>query len=144
MIESHYPLSLTAVIVVGVLSGASFSQTAGSNTPTSRSDASLLQMAIEASHQVHKKQVGMTYIEIPIEQVTLSRHIGYQDLRPNTPAGAAKFEARIEATAQEACNQLKALYPLDIVATDNRQCVSDAVQGAMRQVRNLEARRNNS
>jgi UrcA family protein len=148
MIESHYPftlLSLTAIIGVGVFSGAAFAQTAGSNAPTSRSDASPLQITSEAAHQVHKKQVGMTYIEMPIEQITLSRHIGYQDLKLNTPAGAAEVEKRVEATAQEACNQLKALYPLDMVGTDNRRCVSHSVQGAMQQVRHLEAnRRNNS
>jgi UrcA family protein len=147
MIESHYPftlLSLTAVISAGIFSSAAFSQSTESSPSANRADTSLPQITIEASHQVHKKQVGMSYTGIPIEEVTLHRHVAYQDLKLNTSAGAAELDERIEATAQEACNQLKTLYPLDMAETDNRQCVRDAVQGAMQQAKNLEANRQNN
>ena len=144
MIESQYPfklLSFTALMGATVFSGAAFAQTSGSGASPGRSNTSLPQITVAASQQVHEKQVGTSYTGIPIEEVTLSRHVGYQDLKINTPAGAAELDKRIDATAREACHQLKTLYPLDMGDTDNRRCVSDAVQGAMQQVRTLEANR---
>ncbi len=141
MFQSHYRTSLLrlAGIGLGILSGAAIAQAADSNMPANTSDASLTQITIEASHQVHKKQVGMTYTGIPIEQVTLTRHVSYRDLNLHTPAGTAELDRRIEATAKEACNQLKTLYPLDMWDTDNRQCINGAVGRAMQQAKNLEA-----
>jgi len=140
MIESKYscPLlvGLAAAGGVALCSGSAFSQ---SNAHQDSSQASLPQITIEASHEVRKKQVGMSYTGIPIEEVTLSRHVSYRDLDLNTPSGVAALDKRIKATAQEACNQLKTLYPLDMWRTDNPQCVSAAVQGAMQQVKGLES-----
>lgn len=134
-------LSLTTMLGVGVLSGSAIAQAPSSDAAANRSGDSLPQITIEASHHVHKKQVGVSYTGIPIEQVTLSRHVSYKDLNLNTPAGAAELDKRIKATAQEACDQLKTLYPLDSTETDNRQCVSDAMQRATQQAKNLEASR---
>jgi UrcA family protein len=144
VIQSNYRsslLTLSAGIGLGILSGVALSQATSSNTLADHSDASLPLITIEASHQVQKKQVGKTYTGISIEQVSLSRHISYRDLNLNTPAGTARLEKRIKATAQEACDQLKSLYPLDIWDTDNRQCISGAVERAMQQAKNLEATR---
>jgi UrcA family protein len=96
---------------------------------------SLPPITVQASHGVTQKTVGMSYTGIPIEQVQLSRHVGYSDLDLSTPAGQAALEKRIKAVAQEACKQLQTLYPLEQWDTSNSTCVADAVQQAMQQAK---------
>src|SRR5271156_5013793 len=105
------------------------------STSFAQGNTSLPPITVQASHGVTQKQVGMTYTGIPIEQVQLSRQVGYSDLDLSTPAGQAALEKRIKAVAQEACKQLKTLYPLEQWDTDNRTCVADAVQKAMEQAK---------
>ena len=104
-----------------------------------QSNNSLPPITVQASHSVTQKQVGMSYTGIPIEQVQLSRHVGYSDLDLSTPAGQAALEKRIKTVAQEACKQLQTLYPLEQWDTDNRTCVADAVQQAMQQAKSAAA-----
>jgi UrcA family protein len=124
--DSLTPLVL-ATVVITLCAGNAFAQQQGQLAP----------ITVEASHQVQKKQVGMSYSGIPIEQVKLSRQVGYHDLNLGTPAGAAELEKRIKTTAEEACKQLRTLYPLDTWETDTRTCVADAVSNAMMQEKPL-------
>ncbi len=97
-------------------------------------DKQIPQVTVQASHQhVTKKIVGRSYSGIPIELVQLTRHVGYGDLDLAATAGAAELKKRIEATAHEACKQLDNLYPLEFSDTSDRQCIRDAVDGAMKQ-----------
>lgn len=91
------------------------------------------QITVQASQKVKTKQVGITYTGIPIEQVQLTRHVGYGDLDLATPAGKAALEKRIKDTAKTACQQLSTLYPLEQWMTDNQTCIADAVNSAMTQ-----------
>jgi UrcA family protein len=111
---------------------------AGSNV-FAQSSNTLSPITVQASHSVTQKTVGMSYTGIPIEQVQLSRHVGYSDLDLSTPAGQAALEKRIKTVAQEACKQLKTLYPLEQWDTDNSTCVADAVQQAMQQAKSAAA-----
>jgi UrcA family protein len=52
---------------------------------------------------------------------------------------ADALEKRIKAVAQEACKQLKTLYPLEQWDSDNATCVADAVQQAMQQAKSAAA-----
>jgi UrcA family protein len=111
---------------------------AGSNV-FAQGSTTLSPITVQASHNVTQKTVGMSYTGIPIEQVQLSRHVGYSDLDLSTPAGQAALEKRIKTVAQEACKQLKTLYPLEQWDTDNSTCVADAVQQAMQQAKSAAA-----
>jgi UrcA family protein len=103
------------------------------------SDNQLAQITVQAGHQVQKKHVGMSYTGIPIEQVSLSRQVGFRDLDLASPAGKSELDKRIKVVAKEACNQLRTLYPLEQWDTDNRSCVADAVQGAKTQEQTILA-----
>jgi UrcA family protein len=118
-----------AGIALAIAGSSAFAQ--GSN--------SLPPITVQASHGVTQKQVGMSYSGIPIEQVQLSRHVGCNDLDLSTPAGQAALEKRIKAMAEEACKQLKTLYPLEQWDTGNRTCVADAVEQAMQQAKSAAA-----
>jgi UrcA family protein len=118
-----------AGIALAIAGSSAFAQSSNSLPP----------ITVQASHDVTKKQVGMSYTGIPIEQVQLSRHVGYSDLDLSTPAGQAALEKRIKTVAQEACKQLQTLYPLEQWDTDNRTCVADAVQQAMQQAKSAAA-----
>src|SRR5271170_4436143 len=118
-----------AGIVLAIAGSSAFAQDS-SNLPP---------ITVQASHGVTQKQVGVSYTGIPIEQVQLSRHVGYSDLDLSTPAGQAALEKRIKAVAQEACKQLQTLYPLEQWDTGNRTCVADAVKQAMQQAKSAAA-----
>jgi len=98
-------------------------------------DSPVPQVTIQASHNVTRKIVGRSYTGIPIELVQLTRHVGYGDLDLAMTSGATELDNRIKATAREACKQLDTLYPLDFSDTSDRQCVRDAVDGAMAQAK---------
>jgi UrcA family protein len=102
-------------------------------------DNQMPQITVQAAHEVQKKQVGMTYTGIPIEEVSLSRHVGFRDLDLTIPAGKEELDKRIKAVAKEACEQLEKLYPLEQWETDTRTCIADAVKGAMKQEQTILA-----
>jgi UrcA family protein len=102
-------------------------------------DNQIPQITVQAAHGVQKKKLGMSFTGIPIEEVSLSRHVGFRDLDLTTPAGKAELEKRIKAVAKEACNQLQTLYPLEQWETDTRTCIADAVKDAMKQEQTILA-----
>ena len=126
-------LSMAASIGLVLSAGASLA------AANSDQNTSLSPITVQAHHEVQKKQVGMTYTGIPIEQVSLSREVGYGDLNLKTAEGREKLDHRIKTVAREACKQLHTLYPLDTWTTDNRTCIADAVQGAMNQEKTVVA-----
>jgi UrcA family protein len=94
---------------------------------------------VQATHDFQKKQVAMSCAGIPIEEVSLSRHVGFSDLNLKTPAGKDELDKRIKAVAKEACEQIKKLYPLEQRDTDTRICITDAVKGATEQEQTIFA-----
>lgn len=92
------------------------------------------QVTVQASHNVHRRQIGMSETGIPLEEISLSRHVSYADLDLTSAQGLDELDKRIETTAKEACQQLKTLYPLEQWETDNAACVADAVHGAKEQL----------
>jgi len=91
------------------------------------------QITVQASQKVKTKQVGISYTGIPIEQIQLTRHVGYGDLDLSSPAGKAALDKRIKDTAKAACEQLSTLYPLEQWTTDNRTCIADTIEAARKQ-----------
>jgi UrcA family protein len=92
------------------------------------------QITVQAHQKVTTKQVGISYTGIPIEEIQLTRHVGYGDLDLSSPKGKAMLEKRIKDTAKRACEQLNTLYPLDQWAIDDVQtCVDRAIDAATTQ-----------
>ena len=61
----------------------------------------------------HKREIlELTCTGIPIEQIELTPHVGYGDLKLATAAGASELEKRVKDTAAEARKQLATLYPV--------------------------------
>jgi UrcA family protein len=89
----------------------------------------MAQVTVEAARSV---QVGRTSSGVPIEQITLTRKVGYQDLDLTTQAGATALEKRVKDTAGEACKEIDRLYPLS--TPGGASCVKTAVDDAMKQV----------
>jgi UrcA family protein len=97
------------------------------------------QITVQASQNVKTKQVRISYTGIPIEQIQLTRHVGYGDLDLSTPVGKAALDKRIKDTAKDACGQLSTLYPLEQWTTDNQTCIADAIDAATTQEETIVA-----
>jgi UrcA family protein len=98
------------------------------------------QITVQAHQKVTTKQVGISYTGIPIEEVQLSRHVGYGDLDLSSPEGKAALDQRIKETAKKACDQLNSLYPLEQWSNEDIQtCVDRAIDGAVTQEKTIIA-----
>jgi UrcA family protein len=112
---------------------------AADRNDNSRQKDEMPKVTIEAAHEVQKRRVGTSYTGIPIEEVSLTRHVGVSDLDLSTPTGRAELDKRIKEVAKEACKQLETLYPLEDWVTDRDTCIADAVKGAKAQEQQLLA-----
>lgn len=70
---------------------------------------------------------------VPVDEVTLSRHVSFGDLDLSTHSGALEMEKRINLTAEATCKELERLYPIG--TGDGTSCIKRAVSGAMLQAR---------
>jgi UrcA family protein len=91
------------------------------------------QITVKANQKVSTKQVGVSYTGIPIEEIQLTRHVGYGDLDLSRPEGRATLDRRIKETAKKACWQLNSLYPLEQWVVDSPACVDRAIEAATTQ-----------
>jgi UrcA family protein len=80
-------------------------------------------------------------IGAPIEYVSVSREVRYDDLDLRTHWGAHVLRARIVRGAQEACRELDRRYPETSypMTEGSPPCVRSAVEGAMDQADNAIA-----
>ncbi len=129
-------MQLVPLAFAFALTGTAAAQNSNSQQ---HNDNQIPQITVRASHEVQRKQVGMSYTGIPVEEVSLSRHVGFRDLDLTTAAGKDELDKRIKAVAKEACNQIQKLYPLEQWDTDTRTCIADAVKGAMAQEQTILA-----
>jgi UrcA family protein len=129
-------MQLVLLAFAFALTGTAAAQNSNSQQPN---DDQIPQITVQASHEVQRKQVGMSYTGIPVEAVSLSRHVGFRDLDLTTAAGKDELDKRIKAVAKEACDQIQKLYPLEQWNTDTRTCIADAVKGAMAQEQTILA-----
>jgi len=70
-------------------------------------------------------------IGAPIEEVSLSRAVPYDDLDLRTDWGVRELHERIRATAHRLCRRLDFLYPIS--TSDSPPCYRTAVEDAMYQ-----------
>ena len=92
------------------------------------------EITIIAPHEIHRKTIGRTAIGAPIEQISLSHRVGYNDLNLTTNDGLAALRQRVADEAKLACDELDQLYPLDKDRDKNRKCVADATADAQAQI----------
>ena len=101
-------------------------------------DTALEEITVVAPRQVTREVVGRSSSTgADIELVSLTRRVSYADLDLALHADVMKLEERINDTAREACDQLERLYP--VASRDNRDCVGQAVGGAMQRVNEVIA-----
>ncbi len=67
-------------------------------------------------------------------QLTASSLVYFDDLNLQTKAGREALYSRVKQAAQETCDWLDQIYPLDQPLTDDRECVRDAISNAQAQV----------
>ena len=69
-----------------------------------------------------------TGVEAPVDQVTLTHLVSYEDLDLTTQFGDTELRRRVAETARFACEQLERLYPRqsESLAHCTRQAVDDA------------------
>jgi UrcA family protein len=125
-------IELTSATQMAIVALA-FAMTAPAALAAQIDNDQVSQITVQASQKVKTKQVGISYTGIPIEQIQLTRHVGYGDLDLASPAGKAALDKRIKDTAKAACEQLSRLYPLEQWTTDNQTCIADAIDAAMTQ-----------
>ena len=80
-----------------------------------------------------KAVVGRTSNGGPIEEVTLTRHVGYADLDLAKTADAAELQRRVDQTAKDSCKELDDRYPFE--PKQKQDCTKTTVDKAMAQVR---------
>jgi UrcA family protein len=97
------------------------------------------QITVQAKQKVSTKQVGVSYTGIPIEEIQLTRHVGYGDLDLSSSQGRAALDKRIRETAKKACAQLNSLYPLEQWIGDDGACLNRALDAAMAQEKTIIA-----
>ena len=68
----------------------------------------------------------------PSDRITVTHYINYSGLDLTTDAGVAELESRVQNSAEAVCKQLDKLYPL---ITPDKDCVREAAEGGMQQVR---------
>jgi UrcA family protein len=68
----------------------------------------------------------------PIEWVSISRPVSYQDLDLSTQWGVDELVRRVRGAARSACSQMDVMHP--IATSDSPPCYRDAIRRAMRDV----------
>jgi UrcA family protein len=73
--------------------------------------------------------------------VTVSREVSYKDLDLATAEGRAALESRVQQMAKDVCSELNRRYPSNVYVpvSSNKNCVKDAINEAMIQVRGVES-----
>jgi UrcA family protein len=90
------------------------------------------EVTISASREA-KIIVGHSASGAPIEEITLTRHVGYSDLDLKSKAGADALEKRVAETAKAACEELDKHYPL--MQKSSPDCAKASNAEAMVQVK---------
>jgi UrcA family protein len=143
--QSHLGAKLLLCAALSLSASAALAQNGPAASPTPSSnidvqntnptqDASSNALTVQARRNARHQVVGQAYAGIPIEQVTLTRQIGYGDVDIHSPNGIVTLRRRIFRTAREACQQLSGVYPAAIWTSSDAECVNDAVDSALAQL----------
>ncbi|HTT03696.1 MAG TPA: UrcA family protein [Steroidobacteraceae bacterium] len=92
------------------------------------------EVTVRAAREARHQDIGRDYAGIPVEQVTLTREVGYRDIDIHSPAGITTLRRRIDRTARDACAELTHIYPISSWTSSNQECVETAVNNALSQL----------
>jgi UrcA family protein len=68
----------------------------------------------------------------PVNKISLSRHVRYDDLNLRTARGASELRARVRDAAQDVCGTLAQAYP--VAEAPGTSCYKTALQDALLRV----------
>jgi UrcA family protein len=122
------PRMKCALLAAGLLAGSAMFMSGSAGAAQDE------EITVLAPRTIHREVVGHTAIGAPIEQVSLSRRVSYYGLDLRRPSDMNELERRIKMTANEACDQLKQLYPLDAATPSDQDCKTSAYNNGMEQV----------
>lgn len=97
------------------------------------------EVTVFAPYVVQKTKSGRP--RRPVTTVTINRDVSYKDLDLKTAEGQATLEARAKQAAQDICAELDRRYPVGAYTSvaENKNCVREATEEVMIQVRGVEA-----
>lgn len=81
-------------------------------------------VSVEAS-VLTRVLAGRPGVEAPVDEVTLTHLVSYEDLDLTTQAGVQELRRRVAETARFACEQLERLYPRH--AESIARCANEAI-----------------
>jgi UrcA family protein len=123
-----------AMLAVGLLAGGALFM------PHHASAAQDEEITVMAPRGVYRQQVGRSPTGVPIEEISLSRRVSYYGLDLRRPSDMNEMERRVRLTANEACDQITKLYPVDNFSTSDAECKSQAFKNGMDQVHMVAGR----
>ena len=124
---SHTLISAAGIVVAAVVAGDVIAQ----STP----NVPMPEVIVE-THRAVSTQIGTTSSGIPIHDVSMGYTVTAEGLDLSTPAGSRAMEARVSQAATAACQELARRWPNS--STTDTQCIRQATDRAMAQVRQLE------
>jgi UrcA family protein len=138
-LSSKLALKLALCTAVAVFAASSaFAQEYGPYPPPPRSaygapPERVIVIAPRRHYSNERSDIGA-----PIENVALSRQVGFSDLDLSTPWGARKLRERVRYTAHALCQRLDAQYPVNAPGEANdafgsTHCYRDAVDDGLNQ-----------
>ncbi len=98
---------------------------------SAQAQVSPLAITVEVSLQT-RAPTARPGVKAPVDQVTLTHQVGYEDLDLAVKADRLELRRRVAETAHFACEQLERLYPRH--AESIARCASQAIEDAASQI----------
>jgi len=96
--------------------------------PYAAPESTVGEVIIIAPYHHHRREVDPA-TGAPIERISASRRVRFDDLDLNTDWGVRQLHYRVVRAAHDACDSLDRHY--DVLDSDDGDCVADAVRNAM-------------
>jgi len=91
------------------------------------------EITVVAPREVERKTVGRAYSGAPIEEISVSYEVAYDDLDLKKPADVDTLRTRIAGVAREACKDVYQLPPYSGVRSQ-QECVRKTIKSASKQI----------
>jgi len=92
------------------------------------------QVTVTAPREVTRTRVGRSRIGAPIEDITISEPVAFNDLNLKNPSDVEQLNQRVRDAAADGCDEIDRLYPLTRSVDTRRDCIRRAVRSASAQV----------
>lgn len=123
-----------AMLAVGVLAGGAMFM------PHHAFAAQDEEITVMAPRGVYRQEVGRSPTGAPIEEISVSRRVSYYGLNLRRPSDMNEMARRVRLTANESCDQISRMYPVDNFTTSDADCKSQAFKDGMAQVHQVAYR----